>query len=128
MPFGSTRSAGQFGLPPVQFSAWSQISPPVTARHTVLGGRKVSAGQVPLPPVQVSAWSQTPATPRHSVPLLLNVQLLVQHDPAVPFSPPWSHCSLLAPQVSMTLLPHRLVSVTVTKWPSFDCVRPPVPG
>ena len=130
-------SAGQLSPTPSQVSARSQTPPDGAAhrralriRRTVVAdavaglrqvadaGRRAataavlfaSAGQVSLAPSQVSARSQTPADARHSRAVLLNVQLLVQHDPAVPFSPPWSHCSLLAPQVSMTPLPHRLVT------------------
>ena len=101
---------------------------PAEARHSVVLGSKASAGQVAPEPVQVSATSQTPAEARHSVPTVLKVQADVQQEANEPFAEPWSHCSLLAPQVSMTPLPQRLVRVTVTKWPSFDCVRAPVPG
>jgi hypothetical protein len=38
----------------------------------------------------------------------------------VPLAPPWSHAS---PTPSTTPLPQNEVKVTVTKCPSFDCVR-----
>ncbi len=38
----------------------------------------------------------------HAVPADLNVQLAAQHDVAVPFATPSSHCS----PASTTLLPH----------------------
>jgi hypothetical protein len=50
--------------------------------------------------------------------------LVLQHDVAAPLFAPASHCS---PVPSMTPLPQKLVKVTVTKWPSLDCVRPGMP-
>src|SRR5439155_24668264 len=104
-----------------QVSAGSHT--PAEARHSTVLGWKPSPGQVVLVPVQVSAASQTPAAARqtipalpgacwqrlllplqvsvvhtlpssvHAVPFVLNVQLAAQHEPAVPFAAPSSHCS-----------------------------------
>jgi hypothetical protein len=73
---------------------------------------------------QTPAPSQVP--PVHGVPDVWKVQVDVQHDAGVPFAPPSSHCSLTL--ASIVLLPHSEVKVTVTKCPSFDCVRPGLPG
>ena len=114
--------AGQLLLVPSQVSLGSHISPD-PARQTKVLGRTPSGGQVALLPVHVSATSHTSAAARHTVPalpgacwqrlllplqvsvvhglpssvhavpLVLNVQLAAQHEPAVPFAAPSSHCS-----------------------------------
>ena len=61
-----------------------------------------SAGHALLVPLHVSARSQSPAADRHTVPFALNVQLAAQHELAVPFAAPSSHCS----EPSTTPLPH----------------------
>ena len=102
VPFGFTRSGGQFGPVPVQVSVRSQASPVEAARHSAMLGMKVSAGQAPVDPSQTSATSQTPAAVRHTAPNVRTVQRLVQHEVANPLAAPVSHCS---PPL-MTPLPH----------------------
>jgi len=117
-------SGGHAALEPVQFSAVSQR--PADARHVVVDDEKALAGQVELEPVQFSAGSQIPADARHCVPALpgacwqtlldplqrsvvqtlpssvqavpfvLNVHVVVQHEPAVPLFTPSSHDSGLS--------------------------------
>src|SRR5689334_22023005 len=99
---------------------------PADGRQTVVAGANASAGQVSLEPVQVSATSQVPAEFRHVVPLVLKVQFVLQQEPKEPLALPWSHCSPTEPSIEP--LPQREVNVTVTKWPSFACVRPGEPG
>ena len=111
---------GQAALEPVQFSAGSQT--PAEARQRVALDEKEFPGHVALEPVQSSAGSQTPADARHCVELDANWQLDVQHGPG------GSQSSSTGPTSSTVPLPQRLVSVTVTKWPSLDCVRLGVPG
>src|ERR1051326_7384321 len=101
VPLGATTSAGQLLFVPSQVSLRSHASPDPVPQTTVLGCTP-SAGHAPLVPVQVSAASHAPTAARHSVPLALNVQLLVQHALAVPFAAPWSHCS----PASRVPLPH----------------------
>src|SRR5262245_30950566 len=113
--------AGHAALAPVQFSATSQV--PAEERHTVADETKPSAGHVALAPVQFSATSQTPADGRHTVEELAKRQADVQH--AVPESAV-SHCSPAFE--SRTPLPQRCSKLTVTKWPSVDCVREGLPG
>src|SRR5437016_5833540 len=131
VPAGLLASAGQVVLVPSQVSLGSHISPD-PARQTKVLGRTPSGGQVALLPVHDSATSHTSAAARHTVPALpgacwqrlllplqvsvvhglpssvhavpfaLNVQSAAQHEPAVPFAAPSSHCSGL----SATPLPH----------------------
>src|SRR5215472_16891592 len=71
---GSSTSAGQAAVLPVQYSSGSQMTPepfgsPEPVRHTVLDDTKLSAAHGTLAvPLQVSATSQTPAFVRHVVP------------------------------------------------------------
>jgi hypothetical protein len=60
---GSSASAGQAALVPVQLSAGSHV--PVDGRHSVSAGTSASVGHVPEDPVQVSATSHAPAEGRH---------------------------------------------------------------
>ena len=82
-----------------QVSVWVQALPSVQA---VPFGWRLSGGQVALLPVQVSAASHWFAAARHTVPADMNVQFSAQHEPAVPFNAPSSHCS----EPSTTPLPH----------------------
>src|SRR5438445_113646 len=74
VPAGSTTSAGQAALLPVQRSSGSQTTPepfgsPEPVRHTTVLDLKPSAGHAaPAVPLQVSATSQTPAVARQVVP------------------------------------------------------------
>ena len=86
VPADSFASAGQLGPLPGQFSGRSHS--PAATRQTVLEEAKPSAGQVALEPLHVSATSHTSAAARQVVPAVLNVQLDVQHDPAVPLAAP----------------------------------------
>src|SRR5258705_354524 len=99
---------------------------PPERRHTVVLGRNASAGHVALEPEQVSCTSHSPPDARQTVPPVLKVQLVLQHDPAVPLLTPSSHCSPRAP--SRVPLPHSEIRLIVTKWPSFAWTRPPDPG
>jgi hypothetical protein len=54
------------------------------------------AGHVALLPVQFSATSHCPAEARHTLALVLNVQVDVQQEAVVPLAEPWSHCSGLS--------------------------------
>src|SRR5438128_1881773 len=89
VPAGLLASAGQVVLVPVHVSATSHTS--AAARHTVpaLPG---ACWQRLLLPLQVSVVHGLPSSV-HAVPLVLNVQLAAQHEPAVPFAAPSSHCS-----------------------------------
>ena len=82
-----------------QVSVWVQALPSLQA---VPFGWRLSDGQVALLPVQVSAASHWFAAARHTVPADMNVQFSAQHEPAVPFNAPSSHCS----EPSTTPLPH----------------------
>src|SRR5207249_194124 len=82
-----------------QVSVWVQALPSVQA---VPFGWRLSGGQVALLPVQVSAASHWFAAARHTVPADMNVQFSAQHEPAVPFNAPSSHCS----EPSTAPLPH----------------------
>src|SRR5262245_64260763 len=104
-----------------------QVSPPLQNRPSLHGAVLFGCWQTALAPLQVSLVQTLPSSV-HAVPFVLNVQLVVQHEPAVPLLPPSSHCSDAAPQVSIVPLPHRLLIDTVTKWPSFAWLRPPKPG
>jgi hypothetical protein len=115
-------SGGQAADDPVQFSAASQ-TPPVAARQTTVLATKALAGQAAAEPEQFSATSQTPADGRHWVLEVRKWQCESQHTlPAIAVSQssPWA--------LSTVPLPHKLVSVTVTKWPSLFCVRLGLPG
>jgi len=82
-----------------------------------------SVGHVAAVPVQNSTASHSPAALRHTVEEEANVQFAVQQTlPEMP----GSHCSPTT--VSITPLPHKALKVTVTKWPSFACVREGLPG
>ena len=67
---------------------------PTLDRHTVPSDCFKSAPHVALAPLQESATSQTPAGVRHVWPDARNWHVAVQHDVALPFEPPRSHCSL----------------------------------
>jgi hypothetical protein len=124
---GRSVSAGQVALPPGQVSATSHA--PAAERQTVPDVANPSAGQVALDPSHVSATSQPPAAERqtvpagakpppqvdeeplhvdpdahapavHAVPAVLNWHVALQHEAAVPFAAPSSHCS---PWLSWTL-------------------------
>ena len=69
-------------------SHWSTVQGLASLVHAVPDGCFASAGQLPLVPLQVSATSQTSAAARQVVPAALNVQLVVQHEPAVPLAAP----------------------------------------
>jgi hypothetical protein len=49
----------------------------------------------------------------------------VQHEPAVPLAPPWSHCS---PTPLTTPSPQKDWKLTCTKCPSLFCERDGLPG
>src|SRR5262249_47242936 len=65
-------------------------------RHTVPDGENPSVGHVAAEPVHVSATSHAPAVERQTVPEVLNAHAPVQHEPPVPFAPPWSHDSFVS--------------------------------
>src|SRR5438445_716974 len=98
VPFAFLASDGQALLVPVQVSARSHS--PAAARHSVPAW-PAGCWQRLLLPLQVSVVHGLPSSV-HAVPFALNVQSAAQHEPAVPFAAPSSHCSGL----STTPLPH----------------------
>src|SRR5437899_2244470 len=103
---------------------------PAAGRQANVFGSTTSGGQVVLAPLQTSSGSQTAAEARQTGPGDLKVQLALQHEPAVPLAPPWSHCSAVTPfpGASTVPLPQNEVKVTCTKWPSLEAVRDGFPG
>lgn len=108
----------------MQVSAGSHT--PAEARQLVPALLKTLAGHAPDVPLQVSWTSQTPETLRHTVPEERSWQVLLQHEPEVPFNAPSSHCSPFA--LSIVELPHSDSSEMLTKCPSLFWFRLPWPG
>jgi len=84
VPLGLLASAGQVLLLPSHTSCGSHS--PAEARHTV-PALPAGCWHVALPPLHVSVVHTFPSSV-HAVPLGLNVQDVVQHDPGVPLAPP----------------------------------------
>src|SRR5437016_384577 len=88
---GWKASGGHVLLLPVHVSATSH--PPIAAPRHVAPELPGACWQMLLAPLQRSVVQTLPSSV-HAVPLVLNVHVVVQHDPAMPlFAAPSSHCS-----------------------------------
>src|SRR5439155_10107058 len=111
---GWKASLGHVLLLPVHVSATSH--PPLAAARHVVPELPGACWQMLLAPLQRSVVQTLPSSV-HAVPLVLNVHVVVQHDPAMPLFAPSSHCSgwLTLP------FPHM---PTACSWPASTVRRP----